>query len=60
MGRDSWSNELTVRQSLDVKDVSMKAEDIIGILYQATAGENKLRRFSVCFSDKKVRELVTA
>jgi hypothetical protein len=47
----SWSNELVVRQSWSGKDVITKAEDIVGIRYQATMDEDsKLRRTNVCCS----------
>jgi hypothetical protein len=37
--QDSWSNELVVRQSPAGKNVSMEAEDVVGIHPQATTGE---------------------
>jgi hypothetical protein len=37
---DSWSNESFVRQSPAGKNVSMEAEDIVGIRYQATTDED--------------------
>jgi hypothetical protein len=37
---DSWSNELVGRQSPDTKNVSMEAEDTVGIRYRVTTGEN--------------------
>jgi hypothetical protein len=47
--QDSWSNELIVRWSPAGKNMSMEAEDIVGIRHQAIAGENyKLRRLYVC------------
>jgi hypothetical protein len=36
----SCRHERVVRQSLTGKDVSTKTEDIVGIRYQATAGED--------------------
>jgi hypothetical protein len=38
--QDNWSNELVVRQSSAVKNVSMEAEDTAGICHQATTGED--------------------
>jgi hypothetical protein len=38
--QDTWNNELVVRQSPAGKDVSMEAEDIVGICYQGTTGED--------------------
>jgi hypothetical protein len=38
--QDSWSNELVVRQLLASKNMSMEADDIIGIRHQATTGED--------------------
>jgi hypothetical protein len=36
----SWSNELVVGQSSGSKNVSMEAEDIVGICNQAMTGED--------------------
>jgi hypothetical protein len=38
--QDNWDNELLVGQSSAVKNVSTEAEDIVGILHQATTGED--------------------
>jgi hypothetical protein len=37
---DSCSHELVVRQSPARKDVNTEAEDIVGIRYQATTGDD--------------------
>jgi hypothetical protein len=37
---DSWSNELVVRHSPAGKNVSMEAEDIVGICHQATTSKD--------------------
>jgi hypothetical protein len=36
---DIWSNELVVRQSLAGKDLITEEENVVGIRYQAMAGE---------------------
>jgi hypothetical protein len=38
--QNNWSNELIVRQSPAGKNVSMEAEDIVGICNQARTGED--------------------
>jgi hypothetical protein len=38
--QDRWSNELVVRQSLNGKNVSTEAEDIVVIRHQVTTGED--------------------
>jgi hypothetical protein len=37
---NSWSNESVVRQLQTSKDENMEAENIVGVRYQATTGEN--------------------
>jgi hypothetical protein len=37
---DSWNNELVVRQSPAGMNLSTEAEDIVGILHQASTGED--------------------
>jgi hypothetical protein len=49
--RDSWSNELVVRQSPAGKNVRPEAGDIVEIRHQATTGEDRLRRLSTCCSE---------
>jgi hypothetical protein len=38
--QDRWTNELVVRQSPTSNNVSMEAEDIVGIRHQVTTGED--------------------
>jgi hypothetical protein len=38
--QDNWSNELVVGQSPAGKNMSMDAEDTVGIHHQATTDEN--------------------
>jgi hypothetical protein len=37
--QDSWSNELVVRQSPAGNNMSMEAEDVVGIHHETTTGE---------------------
>jgi hypothetical protein len=37
---DSWSNKVAVRQSPAGKNMSIEAEDTVGICHQATIGED--------------------
>jgi hypothetical protein len=38
--KNNWSNELVVGQSPSGKNVRTEAEEIVGILHQATTGED--------------------
>jgi hypothetical protein len=59
---ESWSNELGERQSPVGKEVSAEAEDIVGIRYQATTGEDVVswEDLACAVVRIKVRKLVRA
>jgi hypothetical protein len=51
--------QLVVRESLAGKEVTTKAEDIVGIHYQATANED-IEDLTCVVERNRVRELVIA